>query len=117
VTTRTFHLQQWLRAALVLAGLALFAAPAAEEPAPGARPPPAPAKPAAQKKIDINSASRAELKKLPGIGDAEARKIVAGRPWLTKVDLVTKGVIPEGTYVSIKGRIVAAQHPPPARKP
>lgn len=67
-------------------------------------------------RIDINSASRAQLKTLPGIHDAEARKIVAGRPWLTKADLVTKGVVPEGTYVAIKNRIVAANPGGPAAK-
>jgi competence protein ComEA len=61
------------------------------------------------KRIDINKASRTELKTLPGIGDAEADKIVARRPFLTKADLVTQNVLPEGIYVSIKNRIVASQ--------
>jgi DNA uptake protein ComE-like DNA-binding protein len=104
---------------VVLAGVLSFAARAAEEqaPAPAAPPPAAPKKPVAAPPVDLNGASRAELKKLPGIGDAEAKKIIAGRPWLTKADLVTKGVIPEGTYAAIKGRIVAKQHPPAAKKP
>jgi DNA uptake protein ComE-like DNA-binding protein len=71
------------------------------------------ARPAAR--VDLNSASRAELKTLPGIGDAEARKIIAGRPWRTKADLVTKGVIGEGRYVAIRNRIVAANPGGPAR--
>jgi DNA uptake protein ComE-like DNA-binding protein len=76
----------------------------------------APAKPI--KLVDINSASRQELKTLPGIGDAEADKIIAGRPYLTKVDLVTKNVLPQGPYVSLKDRIVATQKgPPPKPKP
>ncbi len=70
----------------------------------------APAAPA--KRIDINSASASELKTVPGIGDAEAKKIIAGRPWLTKVDLVNKGVLPEGVYLALRDRIVAVQ---PAR--
>lgn len=61
------------------------------------------------KRIDINKASRAELKTLPGIGDAEADKIIARRPFLTKADLVTQHVLPEGIYVSIKNQIVASQ--------
>jgi DNA uptake protein ComE-like DNA-binding protein len=68
------------------------------------------------KQVDINAASRAELKKLPGIGDAEAAKIIAGRPWLTKADLVTKNVLPEGIYVSIRDRIIAGQSSKPTRK-
>lgn len=67
----------------------------------------APAAPA--KLVDINKASRAELKTLPGIGDAEADKIIANRPFLTKVDLVTLKVLPEGVYVSIRNQIVATQ--------
>jgi radical SAM superfamily enzyme with C-terminal helix-hairpin-helix motif len=58
---------------------------------------------------------RAALKTLPGIGDAEARKIIAGRPWLTKADLVTKGVLAEGRYVAIRNRIVAANPGGPAQ--
>ncbi len=66
-----------------------------------------PAKPI--KRVDINSASRAELKKLPGIGDVEVDKIIAGRPFLSKVDLVTGKILPEGVYILIKNQIVAKQ--------
>lgn len=61
------------------------------------------------KLVDINSASKAELKKLPGIGDADADKIIAGRPYLTKAHLVTRKIIPAGVYESIKKRIIAKQ--------
>ena len=67
------------------------------------------------KLVDINSASRAQLKSLPGIGDAEAARIVSGRPYLSKADLATKGVIPEGVYLSLKGRIIAIQKVPPKK--
>ncbi len=67
------------------------------------------ARPRPVKRIDINKASRAELRTLPGIGDAEADKIIAKRPFLTKADLVTQRVLPEGIYVSIKDKIVASQ--------
>lgn len=61
------------------------------------------------KLVDINSASVKELKTLPGIGDAEAGKIIKGRPYLTKVDLVTENVLPEGVYLSIRNLIIAKQ--------
>lgn len=71
--------------------------------------------------VDINRASRAQLKTLPGIGDAYADRIVAGRPYLTKADLVTNQALPAGVYLSIKGRIIARPDPnrplPTAGKP
>jgi DNA uptake protein ComE-like DNA-binding protein len=71
------------------------------------------------KLVDINSASKAELKTLPGIGDAEADRIVAARPFLTKAELVTKKVIPTGPYLSLKNRVIAMQKgkPKAAAKP
>lgn len=59
--------------------------------------------------IDINAASEAQLKTLPGIGDAYAKKIVAGRPYARKDQLKTKGIIPAATYDKIQDRIVARQ--------
>ncbi len=58
-------------------------------------------------KLDIKSASKDELDALPGIGDALAQKIVAGRPYRTKRDLVTRKIIPQSTYEKIKDRIIA----------
>lgn len=66
--------------------------------------------------VDINSASRKELKSLPGIGDAEAGKIIAGRPYLSKADLASKQVIPAGVYLSLKNRIIARQRQDVKRK-
>lgn len=57
--------------------------------------------------IDINRATREQLKTLPGIGDAEASKIIAGRPYTSKADLVGEKVLPEGLYISIRYRIIA----------
>jgi predicted DNA-binding helix-hairpin-helix protein len=88
-------------------------APAAEAQAPAGHASPAvkQAAPAAPVKlIDINSASRAQLKTLPGIGDAEADKIIAGRPYLSKVHLVTEAGLPTGVYLSIRRQIVAVQN-------
>jgi DNA uptake protein ComE-like DNA-binding protein len=61
------------------------------------------------KLVDINSAGKAELKTLPGIGDAEADKIIAGRPYLSKAHLVTRKIIPAGPYQRLAKLIIAKQ--------
>jgi DNA uptake protein ComE-like DNA-binding protein len=76
------------------------------ETAPKADKAPAPAK---KDVLDINSASADELKTLPGVGDAYAKKIVDGRPYKRKDELVQKKVVPQGTYDKIKDQIVAKQ--------
>jgi DNA uptake protein ComE-like DNA-binding protein len=57
--------------------------------------------------IDINSATADQLKTLPGIGDAYAKRIVDGRPYSSKNQLVTKGIIPKATYDKIADKIIA----------
>ncbi|MBA4175963.1 MAG: hypothetical protein C0505_05300 [Leptothrix sp. (in: Bacteria)] len=74
--------------------------------------PKAAAKPAA-KLVDINSASRAQLKTLPGIGDAEADRIVAARPYPSKAKLAADKVLSPEAYAALKGRIVAVQKTQP----
>ena len=59
--------------------------------------------------MDINSATAAQLGGLPGIGDAYSKKIVDGRPYSGKDDLVSKNIVPQATYDKIKDLIVARQ--------
>jgi len=63
----------------------------------------------AVKLVDINSASKAELKKLPGITDADAAKIIAGRPYGSKAQLVSHDIISNAAYQNLKALIVAKQ--------
>jgi competence protein ComEA len=62
---------------------------------------------AMKEKLDINSASKDQLDAIPGIGGAYAQKIIAGRPYRTKRELVTKKVIPQSLYEKIKDQIIA----------
>ncbi|GJG86646.1 hypothetical protein tb265_18270 [Gemmatimonadetes bacterium T265] len=104
--------------------LAATGAPASAQTAAAARPAaagqPAPAKPATAAKpaagatkaepVDINTATSADLKAVPGIGDAYAAKIIAGRPYHSKDELTRKKILPAGVYAKVKDRIIARQH-------
>lgn len=91
------------------------AAPATAPPPTGVAPlPPVPPGYAARKTVpekpvkmvDLNNASKAELMTLPSVGEAEAAKIIANRPYVSKVDLVTKAGLPEGVYVAVKHKVI-----------
>src|SRR5689334_8676118 len=58
-------------------------------------------------KLDLNTASKEELDALPGIGDTYAQKIIEGRPYTSKSDLVKKGVLPSSAYDKIKDEVTA----------
>ncbi len=61
------------------------------------------------KLVDINSAKSDQLKTLPGISDAEAAKIIAGRPYSSKADLAVRNIIDTGVYEGLKKLIIAKQ--------
>ncbi|MGE5184658.1 MAG: ComEA family DNA-binding protein [Acidobacteriota bacterium] len=93
-------------ASLFLALAVLFAPAAHAQPT---KPAPAQTKPSKTAPLDLNTATEAQLKELPGIGDAYSKKIMAGRPYAKKDQLVSKKIVPQATYDKIKDLVIAKQ--------
>lgn len=61
--------------------------------------------------LDLNLATAAELRALPGMGDVYVKRVIEGRPYSAKNQLITRGILPQAAYDRIRDRIVA--HRPP----
>ena len=94
---------------MLLAGV-LFGVIAAAVPVPGV------ASGSSDGKIDVNTATFAELRALPGMGDEYARRVIRFRPYSARNQLATKGILPQAEYERIQDLVVAHRERQPVRK-
>jgi len=106
------------RLALFTASLFLASSLSVAQSAPAAAPAAKPEQSVAQRiaaskaLLDINTATAAQLKALPGMGDEYVRRIIAGRPYTAKNQLTTRGIIPQSAYEQIRELIIAHRPKP-----
>jgi DNA uptake protein ComE-like DNA-binding protein len=110
---RSLFLVAPLTAALLLTASQSIAQ-SASAPAPAAKPAQSIAQRIAASKalLDINTATAAQLKALPGMGDEYVRRIIAGRPYTAKNQLTTRGILPQSAYEKIRDLIIAHRPKP-----
>ena len=102
----------WIGILITILSFSLLSATAVSQEKSGSTPAKTSAsKPSAAKAelLDINTATKEQLQALPGIGDAYSQKIIDGRPYTRKDELVKKKIIPQATYAKIKDKIIAKQ--------
>ena len=111
---RTSFLTAALTASLFLAASRGPLTIAQSTPAPTAKPTQSISEKIAASKdlLDINTATAAQLKALPGMGDEYVRRIIAGRPYTAKNQLTTRGILPQSAYETIKDQIIAHRPKP-----
>ena len=97
-----------VRILLIVTALTLFSSPSVGQAASSASKSAASAA-ASTDLLDINSATKDQLDALPGIGAVYSQKIIDGRPYKAKTDLVRKKILPQATYDKIKDKIIARQ--------
>lgn len=95
--------------AVLIFALSLVGGMASAQAKPASSAAPAATAKTAAEKLDINTATKDQLKELPGIGDAYSQKIIDGRPYRAKNELVQKKIVPQATYDKIKDVIIAKQ--------
>lgn len=98
-------LQRWVAAIVLPVALGIGTGAMHAQAAPAAKPSAA----APKELIDINTATADQLMTLPGVGTAYAKRIIDGRPYAGKNQLLVKGILPRATYGPIADRIIAKQ--------